>query len=403
MGASSPRRTSGLALAAWALMAAINLSAGIVISSRPERQSDLESVRRWGHAWLVSGWNVYATPEVGLPAYPPHAVVALSPLGALPVTWAVPVWATLNLGMALLACCLVVRAMDPDTRVRAHVLTIAMFLCWGAFRTLLQFSLLTFTFGLLAMVLARRRPAWSGLCLGLALMKPQVGLPFLLWAVFTRRVRVAGLGIGVVAAGLVVFCLRAHASPIDVALGYIEILRVYHTGEPILVGMAQVRPLIAAAVSDPAVVDALTGIVALLLLCVIAALGWWERKQNAAVMYSAPVLAGVWSLLTFYALTYGFVLLLPAAMLLRSLRDSQTATVRRRLFWVLQFAMMVDAPGAGRRVHRFLTITPMLDRMLRHADRGLMLGLFVCLTALAIERGRRLAASGGRSRAGEEP
>jgi hypothetical protein len=73
------------------------------------------------------------------------------------------------------------------------------------------------------------------------------------------------------------------------------------------------------------------------------------------------------------------------------------------LFWVLQFAMMVDVPGAGRRVHRFLTSTPMLDRMLRHADRGLMLGLFVCLPALAIERGRRLAASGGRSRAGEEP
>ena len=364
-------------------MAAINLTAGVVITTWPERQTDLDSVRRWGHAWLVSGWNVYATPEVGLPDYPPHAIVALSPLGVLPETLAVPFWAMLNLGMALLACGLVVRAIDPDARVREHVLTILMFLCWGAFRTLLQFSLLTLTLGLLAMALARKRSAWSGVCLGLALMKPQIAAPFFVWAMFTRRRRVAGVGIGVVAAGLVVFCLRARANPIDVALRYVEILRAYYTGDVFLVGIAQLRPLIAAAVSSPAMVDALAGLVALILLGVIAALGWKEQEQNAAVMYSAPALVGVWSLLTFYHLTYGFVLLLPVAMLLRSARDPKTATFRRRVFWGLQLTMMADVPGIWRRVGHLLTVPAMLDIVSRNFDRWLMLGLFACLAALA--------------------
>ena len=392
-GPSSPLSMSHLVLAAWALIAVINLSAGVVISSWPERQTDLDSVRRWGHAWLVSGSNVYATPELGLPDYPPHAVVTLSPLGALPEAWAVPVWALLNVGMAVLVCGLVVRAMDPDAHVREHLLPILMFLCWGAFRTLLQFSLLTFTFGLLTTTLARRRPAWSGICLGLALMKPQVGLPFFLWAVFTHRLRVALVGTFVVAAGLAIFCLRAQANPTSVTLRYGEILRAYHTGEAILIGIAQLRPLIARAVSyDLARVDALTGAAALLLLGAIGLLGWREQKQNAAVMYSAPALAGVWSLLTFYTLTYGFVLLLPAAMVLRSALDPHTAIVRRRVFWGLQVAMMLDVPGIARHVEHLLTVPPPFDELLRHFDRWSMLGLFVCLTAMAIERGRRHAA-----------
>jgi hypothetical protein len=391
---SPPRPTPRPVLAGWALAAALNLSAGVVIASWPERQTDLDSVRRWGQGWLASGWDVYATPAIGLPDYPPHAIVALSPLGALPDTWAVSVWATLNLGMALLACCLVVRAMDPDARLREHVLTIAMFLCWGAFRALLQFSLLTFTFGLLAMVLARKRPAWSGICLGLALMKPQIAGPFFLWAIFTRRLRVAGIGVGVAALGAILFCLRAHANPIDVMVRYVEILRVYHTGDAILVGIAQLRPLVALAVSHPAWVDALAGAVALLLLGVIGVLGLVESKRRTTIAYSAPALAGVWSVLTFYHLTYGFVLLLPAAMLLRSARDSETAIFRRRVFWGLQLAMMVDVPGMGRRAGQLLALPPLLIPVLRHFDRWLMLGLFACLVALAVGRvGRHAGAN----------
>ncbi len=152
--------------------------------------------------------NLYATDE--MPNYPPHAIVALSPLGILPHTWAVRAWGILNLGLALLAPVLAVRIVRPRSTWPTVALPILMFLCWGGFRTLLQFSLVTLVFGLLSMKLADRRPVWSGLCLGLALMKPQMAAPFVLWAVFTRRVRVVATGVAVVIAGLLLFCCQSQ-------------------------------------------------------------------------------------------------------------------------------------------------------------------------------------------------
>ena len=383
--ASAPERCSpprGIVLAAWALAAAVNLSAGLVIASWPERRSDLESMQRWGHAWLVTGSNVYETDE-GLPDYPPHALVALSPLGAIPDRLAVPVWGSINLGLALLAPCLAVRAVCPGATLSAAALPILMFLCWGGFRTLLQFSLLSLTAGLLSMIVADRKPVWSGVCLGLALMKPQMAAPFLLWALFTRRWRVAGVALGVVAMGTAVFCLRAGANPLDVTLRYADILRVYHTGEPILVGLAQLRPLVALVASHPALVDALTAAVAVALLAAVCVLGLTEEKRRAPTRYAAPALAGVWSLLTFYHLTYGFVLLLPAGLLLWSVGDPRTRSVRRRVFWGLQLAMMLDVPGIWGRARHLIAPNRMLDAMLPHFDRGFMLALFGCLAVLA--------------------
>jgi hypothetical protein len=51
-----------------------------------------------------------------------------------------------------------------------------------------------------------------------------------------------------------------------------------------------------------------------------------------------------WSLLTFYHLTYGFVILLPVLMLL-TLNDAPPSRLRRGLFWLLQLGMMFDIPS----------------------------------------------------------
>ena len=59
-------------LIGWALMAALNLSAGVVIASLPERQTDLETMREWGRDWLVAGSNIYVG-YGNAPDYPPHA------------------------------------------------------------------------------------------------------------------------------------------------------------------------------------------------------------------------------------------------------------------------------------------------------------------------------------------
>src|SRR5437762_5441913 len=69
-------------MAAWALMAVMNLSAGAVIASWPERHTDLDTMQRWGKTWLLGASNVYIT-DWNPPDYPPHAIVALSPLGIL--------------------------------------------------------------------------------------------------------------------------------------------------------------------------------------------------------------------------------------------------------------------------------------------------------------------------------
>src|SRR6266568_3394146 len=144
-------------------MAGLNLSAGVLISSWPDRQADLDSMRRWGHGWLVEGTNVYQAPGEA-PDYPPHAIVVLSPLGLLTPNRAVAVWAAFNLALAVLSVYLTVHAARPGPGgALANVaMPMLMFLCWGGFRTLLQFSLLTLTCGLASVVLADRRPAWSG-------------------------------------------------------------------------------------------------------------------------------------------------------------------------------------------------------------------------------------------------
>jgi hypothetical protein len=168
-----PARPRPTVLVTWGLLACLNLSAGLVIASWPERQTDLETIRWRGHQWLMLGSNIYSHSE-DASDYPPHAVVTLSPLGLLPAAWAVPIWASANLGLAVAAPYLTLHAVRPAAPIAALVLPILMFLCWGGFRTLLQFNLLALVFGVLAMAVADRRPIWSGLCLGMALMKPQI-------------------------------------------------------------------------------------------------------------------------------------------------------------------------------------------------------------------------------------
>ena len=87
----------------WGTLAALNLAAGVVVSSQAHRLYDLESMMRWGRYWLVDGANVYEFGLWGSVDYPPNAVVLLSPLGLLPIEAAHPIWLCLNIAMAILA------------------------------------------------------------------------------------------------------------------------------------------------------------------------------------------------------------------------------------------------------------------------------------------------------------
>lgn len=367
-------------LMCWGALALLNLAAGVVVSSQEHRLYDLESVMRWGRYWLVEGTNVYEPGRWGAVDYPPNAVVLLSPLGLLSLAVAHPIWLLMNLGMAILAPYYAARFFRPHDPFRVIALPILMFLCWGGVRTLTQFTLVALTCSMAAMAVSVGRPIAGGAWLGLAMMKPQVAIPVFLWSVFTRRWSVVLTSLAVIGGLVAVFCLRSDAHPFWVAARYVEILMVHHTGEAILAGISELRPLIRELVTETSDVDAIAGSIALGLMASICVTGFQEGAVRKHVLYAAPPLVACWSLMTFYHLTYGFVILLPVMMLL-ALNDAPRSRLRRGLFWVLQLGMMFDIPGLSRRAG--LAETVLFTTVLAHADRALMVTLFVGLVALA--------------------
>ncbi len=363
----------------WAALATLNLAAGVIVSSQPHRVFDLESIMRWGHAWLIEGRNVYEIDGWAV-AYPPNGVVALSPLGLVPLAVAHPTWMALNILMAILAPYHAARFFRPHDPLRIIALPILMFLCWGGVRTLTQFTLASLVLSMAAMAFADRHRVMSGACLGLALFKPHVAVPVFLWSVFTRRWTQVLTALFVACGLFAVFCARSDAHPIDVADRYAEILAAYHTGDAILSGISDFRPFISQFVTDVSSVDAIAVSIALGLLAGICATGLQEGAVRTRVLYAAPPLVACWSLMTFYNLTYGFVILLPVMMLL-ALNDARRSTLRQSLFWILQIGMMFDIPGLSRRAG--LAEMTLYRNVLAHADRVLMVTLFAGLVALA--------------------
>jgi hypothetical protein len=109
-----------------------------------------------------------------------------------------------------------------------------------------------------------------------------------------------------------------------------------------------------------------------------------RTSRCRSVVYSAPALAGIWSLLTFYHLTYGFVLLLPTAMLLIFSTDSTAPLLRNATFWTLQLGLMIDVPGLWRRVGGWLDAPAFVAAVVPHFDRLLVTFVFVAIVALYV-------------------
>jgi hypothetical protein len=330
----------------WAAVAAVNLAIGAALTRDPQRASDLDTVRRWTARWLFDGVNLYASPLSGTD-YPPNAIVGLSPIALLPDAALVPIWAGFNLLLAIAAPILAARLVRPAVASRDAAVLAILFLGWSGSKSLLQFTLLTLVLGLAGMTLADRRPRWSGLCLGLAMMKPQIGLPFVLWAVFARRWKAAIACGVVVAAASLIFCVRAGADPLHVATRYLQILRVYYAAAGSMIGISQVGPLVGRVVHGQAS-GWITAVLSMTLLAALCAEARAARSRQD-LLWAVPALAAIWSLLTFYHLTYGFVLLLPAAALVLLADPLPADRLRQAVLWSTQVALVVDVPGLWRR------------------------------------------------------
>ena len=146
-----------------------------------------------------------------------------------------------------------------------------------------------------------------------------------------------------------VFCVWSESDPFFVLGRYAEILAMHHTGDAILAGISEFRPLICS-VGCRHVRSGRDCRVDRVLACCRASASSAFRKgrHTSECCMRRRRWSRCWSLMTFYHLTYGFVILLPVMMLL-ALNDTEPSRLRRTLFWLLQLGMMFDIPGLSRR------------------------------------------------------
>ena len=282
-------------------------------------------------------------------------------------------WAVLNVGLAVVAAFLAARSVRADVSWRQVALLALTFICWSATRSLLQFSLLALVFGLAGWRLADERPWLSGVLLGLATMKPQVALPYCLWAALTRRWRVAPAAVLTTAALWGTYSLRVGASPLNVALGYARTLEAMYSGPQRQTGVSELARLAPAGWAD-----AWTGAVGVAFLFLLLFVTRQTARGRAAGrtgidMQGLPGAIAAAVLVTFRHLSYAFVTLLPASAFLLLGDLDRSWPPRRTLFWALQVGLIIDVPTAYRAALGWGFSAGFAEGFFLHFDRGLLL------------------------------
>ncbi|MEQ1912112.1 MAG: glycosyltransferase family 87 protein [Vicinamibacterales bacterium] len=357
-------------LALWAILAGVNLASAFVVF----RLTDFRTVYDWTSAWLLDGADLYSSVRQATD-YPPAAIVVLSPLATLPFTLAAWVWAIVNIALALAAAFLAARAVRADAAWRQIALLAATFVCWSATRSLLQFSLLAVVFGLAGWRFADRRPWLAGVFLGLAMIKPQVALPYCLWAVVTQRWRVVPPAVITTAILWGTYCLRVSASPVNVARDYVLTLRTMYTGPEPQTGVSELARLAPAGWADSwTLVTALvtTALIALTVVRQSARHPGDGRTRLDACGLPGTIAAAV--LMTFRHLSYAFVTMLPASAFLLVGVDQVSRRWGQVLFWSLQAGLIFDVPTAYRLALSYGFSAGWAEGLFLHFDRGLLLG-----------------------------
>ena len=355
-----------------ALYAATNIAVGIALAlTQPSRADDVWTIYEWCRAWLLHGQQLYAGPDAATD-YPPNGIVLLAPLVLVPKQWLVPVWAAVTLAITPPLACIVVRSIRPRIRFADALLPMLLFFCWGGVRTFLEFSRLCMLLGFLAVLEADSRPVASGVSLGLALAKPHIAGPIMLWALCTRRARVVAVAVTVVVAGFAAYCVRAHASPVAVMIGYGRILVSLYSGADGLVGRTSLRPWWIALAGHQTLGDMLWGIGAGLLLIVPCRIAMRDANVSDA-RAAAPALFCLWSLLTIYHIGNNLILMLPAFAFLLLVDDPATLWWRVSVASAIQMAMMLDVP-----VHLVSWVPDRgpISLLVRDLDRLVVLGTF---------------------------
>jgi hypothetical protein len=376
----------------WLAIAALNVCWGALTAIRPGHSQDLSSIHIWLRTWLWQGSSPYYLPDYIVANYPPHAIVALSPLALLPEAWVAVVWAALNFLLAPLVCYLAFRIFKPDASWRDALLPCAMFLAWAGLRTGLangQFTLLVLGLGLLAFLFEEKRPLLGGLFLALALMKPHIGGVFLLWALFTKRWRMMLVACVLMGFGVCLYALRLMESPLASVRDYLSVLQhQFGRGADVqgstALRVVELRPLIALFVHNEAWGNRLHQLLLVVLLGCAALVALLKSRLKRAQHDAAVLLlCCLWLLMSVFHNPYDTILLLPILMGLWAVAVPHPAKPKlwtdQAALWVLQLAMVLELPGIWWKLSKAYDLSAYnwAGALFANFDRVLVLGLFV--------------------------
>jgi len=368
----------------WLVLGLANMTAGVVIALRPNQSFDVEKVAQWCREWLILGVNPYSGVDIHA-NYPPYALVLLSPLALLPAHLVNAAWAIISAVMAVVAGWLGLNLTDERPIERSFQLSIGFFLAWGSVRIDLglgQFTLVAFVCGLAAV----RYPGkiGRGMLLGIAMIKPQVGAAFVLWAILEGALSSVLWAVAPIVIGTLLFAARLGQSPSAVLGLYGDILRNELAAPGFREGALELRPLIHGLIAQPTVADAIhLGIVGASLLLLVVA----SRRMNRAgrALFVLP-LTCLWTLMSVYHPAYDFVLLWPVAVAISvCVADVSRKAVVLGAIAAVQLVLVVDVPGLwwklnGRPApHAY----GLLTTAVMHFDRLLVVALFAALVTLS--------------------
>lgn len=376
----------------WLAIAATNLCWGVATAIRAGHSQDLSSIHIWLRTWLWQGSSPYYLPDYIVANYPPHAIVALSPLALLPESWVAIVWAALNLLLAPLVCYLAFRLLKPDDARRAALLPCAMFLAWAGLRTGLangQFTLLVLGCGLLAFLFEEKRPLVGGLFLALALMKPHIGGVFLLWALFTKRWKMTLVACVLMGLGVGLYALRLMESPFASVRDYLSVLQhQFGRGADVqgstALRVVELRPLLALLIHNEAWGNRIHQLLLVVMLGCAASVALLKSRLSTAQRDAAVMqLCCLWLLMSVFHNPYDTILLLPVLMGLWVVSVPHPARRRtwadRAALWVLQLAMVLELPGIWWKLSKAYDLSAYnwAGVLFSNFDRVLVLALFV--------------------------
>jgi hypothetical protein len=247
-----------------------------------------------------------------------------------------------------------------------------------------QFTLLALASGLAAVVY--RGKIGRGILLGLAMIKPQVGAAFLLWAILEGSAAPLLIAAALLVSGTLLFAARLDESPLQVVTLYGKVLGRELSGSDFRQGALELRPLIHDLIGQPAVADTVhVAVVAGALVLLIAV----SRRMTFAgrTLFLLP-LTCLWTLMSVYHATYDLVLLWPVAVAIAVwLKDQRPQPIVLATLGAVQGALLVDIPGLWWKLNGRPPLTPResgLGIAIQHFDRLLVLGIFVALITVAL-------------------